>query len=363
VPQLPARSDRPSPSSVRVRGPRPASGPPAEVRWVAGRGRGACPGDGAELGRPRGMRPRDVGPALEASAREPGVRPGRGPGPGGGARARASRGPAPRTRLGSRRLPGPTRWSGPASGRARPVRPGPAPQRARAPRRRRPHDGGHRGGLRLRARPRGRGPGEPAGRGEVGPAGVPPKLYSSQTRARVCGCPGRGSPVVDASRRRNDPRKATLGRRAWCGLDVSPASRGRPRGAGAQAPAQARPTSREKGLSRPQGTGGCSPRGTHGRRSPPQASVGPKTRSAERGSHLLQRREGQAWGLRAPVGARGAGAQAPLEARGAGAQAPAGGQGCGGSGPVGSQGCGGSGPRWREDGHGPDRQGPGPEDH
>lgn len=28
---------------------------------------------------------------------------------------------------------------------------------------------------------------------------------------------------VDASRRRNDPRKATCGRRAWCGLDVSPA--------------------------------------------------------------------------------------------------------------------------------------------
>ena len=31
------------------------------------------------------------------------------------------------------------------------------------------------------------------------------------------------SPVVDASRGRNDPRKATLGRRAWRGLDVSPA--------------------------------------------------------------------------------------------------------------------------------------------
>jgi predicted amidophosphoribosyltransferase len=31
------------------------------------------------------------------------------------------------------------------------------------------------------------------------------------------------SPVVDASRGRNDPRKATLGRRAWRGLDVRPA--------------------------------------------------------------------------------------------------------------------------------------------
>ena len=37
-------------------------------------------------------------------------------------------------------------------------------------------------------------------------------VYSAWAPVRVCGCPGRRSPVVDASRGRNDPRKATLGR-------------------------------------------------------------------------------------------------------------------------------------------------------
>ena len=39
-----------------------------------------------------------------------------------------------------------------------------------------------------------------------------PLLYSGRASARVCGCPGDDPPVVDASRRRNDPRKATIGR-------------------------------------------------------------------------------------------------------------------------------------------------------
>ena len=64
------------------------------------------------------------------------------------------------------------------------------------------------------------------------------------------------SPVVDASRGRNDPRKATIGRRAWRGLDVSPAP-GRATGPGEGA----KPSLR-------------------GRRPPPQAGVGAKTRSA-----------------------------------------------------------------------------------
>ena len=48
-------------------------------------------------------------------------------------------------------------------------------------------------------------------------------LYSTGPSSGSVVARGR-SPVVDASRGRNDPRKATLGRRAWRGLDVSPAS-------------------------------------------------------------------------------------------------------------------------------------------
>src|SRR5919197_319039 len=97
---------------------------------------------------------------------------------------------------------------------------------------------------------------------------------------------------------------------------------GTAQGCGGSGPRAGRADLAGEGAKPSPGGGGTIPRGTHGRRSPPQASVGPKTRSAERGSHLPQRCEGQ--------------------------------------------GCGASGhrdPRWREDGHGPDRQGPGPEDH
>jgi hypothetical protein len=66
------------------------------------------------------------------------------------------------------------------------------------------------------------------------------------------------TPVVDASRGRNDPRKTTLGRRAWSGLEVSPA----PYGRGCEST-----------------VGGIA---SGRRRTPPQASVGSKTRSAGR---------------------------------------------------------------------------------
>jgi hypothetical protein len=77
----------------------------------------------------------------------------------------------------------------------------------------------------------------------------------------------RGStPVVDASRGRNDPRKATLGRRAWSGLEVSPApSSARRAGRGCESTVPMTHTGR--------------------RRTSPQASVGSKTRSAGR-EHL-----------------------------------------------------------------------------
>jgi hypothetical protein len=88
----------------------------------------------------------------------------------------------------------------------------------------------------------------------------------------------RGStPVVDASRGRNDPRKATLGRRAWSGLEVSPA-----------------PAS-EGGSGRGCESAVLSQRTGH-RRTPRQASVGSKTRSAGR-EHLSPERrvEGRRW--------------------------------------------------------------------
>ena len=79
-------------------------------------------------------------------------------------------------------------------------------------------------------------------------AGRGPARYTRTGPRPGLWLPGDRSPVVDASRRRNDPRKATVGRRAWCGLDVSPAS--------------GRASGREKALSRPSGAatpsaGGC----------------------------------------------------------------------------------------------------------
>ena len=75
----------------------------------------------------------------------------------------------------------------------------------------------------------------------------------SRRRARVwvCGCPGIRSPVVDASRGRNDPRKATLGRRAWRGLDVSPAPAGRPRRERGRSPSGGDPPGRRVWGQRP----------------------------------------------------------------------------------------------------------------
>src|SRR5207244_4513229 len=77
---------------------------------------------------------------------------------------------------------------------------------------------------------------------------------------------------VDASRRRNDPRKATRGCRAWCGLGVSPAPKGTDRryrrGEGAKHPREVVPgESRHRRWVSP----------------PQQASVGSKTRSAAHG--------------------------------------------------------------------------------
>jgi hypothetical protein len=75
------------------------------------------------------------------------------------------------------------------------------------------------------ARGRG-GVGLPADGGPGGRRGRSRPLLSSD-RPPSGSVVARGrSPVVDASRRRNDPRKASLGRRAWCDLEVSPAPAG-----------------------------------------------------------------------------------------------------------------------------------------
>jgi hypothetical protein len=117
----------------------------------------------------------------------------------------------------------------------------------------------------------------PTGPPDLAARAVPePRLYSSVLPSGSVVARG-STPVVDASRGRNDPRKATLGRRAWSGLEVSPA-----------------PTS-EGGSGR-----GCESavlsQHTGHRRTPPQASVGSKTRSAGR-EHLSpeRRAEGRRW--------------------------------------------------------------------
>ena len=94
--------------------------------------------------------------------------------------------------------------------------------------RRRPDHRRHGGGVRAGAHERRRAGGPPAGRGAVVPR--PRRVAPGRPGRLSSGGPSSGSvvargssPVVDASRGRNDPRKATLGGRAWRGLDVSPA--------------------------------------------------------------------------------------------------------------------------------------------
>ena len=83
---------------------------------------------------------------------------------------------------------------------------------------------------------------------------------------------------VDASRRQNDPRKATRGCRAWCGLEVSPARRR----------AGCRPGTEMTTSGVPVVLGVQPPPLVH--RPPQQASVGAKTRSATGASAHTQLR-------------------------------------------------------------------------
>jgi hypothetical protein len=220
--------------ALRVRGAARQGDPGAEVLRVASPGalaRGSHDGGStAASGRWLRRESGHVGPPLPATTRRTRFRPGRGPGVARCREARSRRGPAPGPsardpgagdshRKGASRL---------ASRRVRAHRSGPT---VAPPGRRCPDDRGHRGCVRggapgERCPPGGRAYGRPfvpwrcphpllrprvrttRGRAE---GALPGPGIMGWARAWVCGCPEDVPPVVDASRRRNDPRKATFG--------------------------------------------------------------------------------------------------------------------------------------------------------
>jgi hypothetical protein len=271
VRRLPAVADRVGESGFRLSRTGPQGGPPAEVLRLAR-------GGGGPRGRPGRARPAagrrcDVGAARSPASGRARVRPGSRARAGARTRARAAR-QRVRPPHQIHRPAGPPDARRAASGDGAGVRPHRPPRGtgSRAPRRRRAHDRRHRVGLRRRPHRR-RRPRDPspdrvpfllgAHRGTCAFAGAGQRcLYSSVLPSGSVVARG-STPVVDASRGRNDPRKATLGRRAWSGLEVSPAPVSeRGSGRGCESSVQAHASGR--------------------RRTPPQASVGTKTRSAGR---------------------------------------------------------------------------------
>lgn len=259
---------------VRLPGTGSRGGPPPEVLRMARGGGGARrPARGA---RPAAGRRRHLGAARAPAAGRARFRPGSCPRAGARTRAGSPRGrlrpPDEGDRSASAANP-----RGAVGGHGRCVRahPGEVGAGPAALGRRRPHDRRHRLGVRRSAL-RGRSARDPpphrlpvlrrpaAGASRLAPS-LRPRLYSSVLPSGSVVARG-PTPVVDASRGRNDPRKATLGRRAWSGLEVSPAplpERGLGRGCESAVPSHH----------------------TGRRRTPPQASVGSKTRSAGR-EHL-----------------------------------------------------------------------------
>jgi hypothetical protein len=206
--------------AVPVRGSGGRGDPGDEVLGMARAG--PAPGGSHDRG-PRARRGhRHLGPPIVAPSGPARFRPGRAPGAGGGRPVGASRGPAasPGTRD---QGPGAAHGGRSAKGPGRGVRRGPRSAPAGSACGRRPDDRFDRGGLR-------RGPaglGDPAGgRPDRGPLagrtrplallrrpgrGSPGRIACDRARAWVCGCPGDHPPLVDARRRRHDPRKATIG--------------------------------------------------------------------------------------------------------------------------------------------------------
>jgi len=210
VPGLPTTRGRDRPRAVPVQRAGPRRRPPAEVLRLAGGGRGARDRDGrcsAARWSPRGG---GLGAALPPTARGARVRPGR--------RARAGRraaarpaGPGPSPSRHKHLAAGPARRRGEAGrdGWGVPRR-GPTAA-ASAARRRRPDDRSDRGGVCPRA-PRSRSAfGLPAHGCASGIRAATRSVYSVGLTPGSVVARGGSSPVVDASRGRSDPRKATLG--------------------------------------------------------------------------------------------------------------------------------------------------------
>jgi hypothetical protein len=278
---LPADADHVGAIGLRLPGARSRCGPPIEVLRVARGGGGARGSPGGA--RPAASRRRHLGAARAPAAGRARFRPGPRARAGARTRAGSSRGRLRPKDEGDRSTSS-TDPRGAIGVDGRCVRAHPREARAGSPTpgRRRAHHGRDRFGLR-RSAPRGgcaRDPsphrlpvihGSASGTSRLAPS-LRPRLYSSVLPSGSVVARG-STPVVDASRGRNDPRKATLGRRAWSGLEVSPA-----------------PTS-EGGSGR-----GCESavlsQHTGHRRTPPQASVGSKTRSAGR-EHLSPERRAE----------------------------------------------------------------------
>ena len=212
VPGLSPRRDRDRAGAVRVRRSDPSLDPPVEVR--GGARRRGCAGGRDDRGvgrRPVGAERPHVGAAVPRAARRARLRPGPGARAGGGPQAgctgRPTR-PAPR---------GPGTAGSPRAGcaprgDARGLRGRGRLGRGRA-RRRRAHHGRHRGACATALLE--------AGAEAVGLLTAARAVSSARRAGPILGhglasgsvvAPGNGSPAVDASRGRSDPRKPTLGR-------------------------------------------------------------------------------------------------------------------------------------------------------
>jgi hypothetical protein len=212
MPRLPAGRGRQRPGALPLRGARSPRDPQVEVlrvAWCRPRA-GISDGGGGRSARPRC---RDMGAAGSTAPRRAWIRPGE------GSRFRrrsddGGSGPAAPP-AGDRHRSAGSPWRGrtPASdgGRLRSASAGRPTRRAGSPRRRRAHDGCDRVG-------RGSGPSGARSHG-CGPSRRRARVPGPGPRCLYSGGPSSGSvvargypPVVDASRGRNDPRKATLGR-------------------------------------------------------------------------------------------------------------------------------------------------------
>ena len=219
LPRLSARGARRRPRGLPVRGSGPAGDPPAEVQRAGAAWRRRSARAMAATEPPAGRR-RDLGAAGPSPARRARVRPGAGSSPW---RSRTGAGPARVRGCSGVRSPPVRRRAGRPRNGAAAMRGAFQPRRASlsrpgAARRRRAHDRRDGGRVRRGAPRGGREIGVPARRRRRrrarrrGPRPAADAAYTRPGSRPGLWLPGDRSPVVDASRGRNDPRKATLGR-------------------------------------------------------------------------------------------------------------------------------------------------------